>query len=285
MTQLGAELGAFPGLVGTLEIEVDDGWGSAGSTVIVPARVTNPGSHPVRVVLLVQGLAPSWCPPSQVLFLPAENTADVFLHLRPASGTQPGRYLWALTAQTPEHPLQAVTAQLLIRREPPPATPPVRRHPRRRRRILVAGAAGLLAVITAGVLVLTRHDRSPVPKPPTHHAVSPTPARTPRPTPLPVAVAGTVLAGEVGRITVTVVRLTLDDLSDQGHTTGTPVRAKVTIKGKQWTTSLPAGVYGMTFRQKGSEPASIVVDTTDLRWAAPPWVQLRPVSEQEGADQ
>jgi hypothetical protein len=280
MTQLGTEFGAAPRLTGALEITVDDGRGSAGSTVIVPARLANPEAEPVRVVLMVQGLAPSWCPPAQVLLLPGHNAADVFLHLRPALGTPPGRYPWALTVQTPDHPMQAVTAELLVRREPPPVARS-RRPSRRRRRILVAGAVGLLAVITASGLILARHLRAEEPKPIIHRVVSPSPTADVAPAALPVELAGTILAGDVGRIKVVVVRLTLDDLSDQGHASGTPVQAKVTIKGKEWTTSLPAGVYGMTFSQQAHEPASIVVDTTLLRSVPPPWVQLRPVSEQQ----
>ena len=277
MTQLGTEFGPVPSLVGAVGLTVDGGTGSAGDTVIIPARVTNPGADQVRAVLTVQGLSPSWCPPTQVLLLPAGNTAEVFLHLRPAPGTPPGRYLWALTVQTAEHPLQAVTSELLVCREPVPVKP----RPRRSRRRLLVAAGALLSVIVAVVVVLTREHHAPEPKPVIHQNVSPEPQPSAVTAP-PVALTGTILAGDVGVITVAVVRLTLDDLSDQGHATGLRVKAKVTITGKQWTTSLPAGVYGMTFTQKGYEPASIVVDTTVLRWAPPPWVQLLPVSgEQE----
>jgi hypothetical protein len=275
MTQLGTDFGAQPGLLGALELTVDHGWTSAGGTAIVPARVTNPGSEPVRVVLKVQGLADSWCPPSQVLLLSPGHTADVFWHLRPALGTPPGRYLWAMTAQTGPHPMQAATTDLLVRREPPPVKPARRRS---RRRPLVAVAAGLLAVITAGGLLLGRHHRGSAPSVTPRPVVSSVATPSSAPSPVPVALSGTILAGDVGPVTVTVVRLTLGDLIDRGHATGTPVKAKVKIKGQLWTTSLPAGVYAMTFSQKGFEPAAIVVDSTVLRWAPPPWVQLQPLA-------
>ena len=277
-------VGVVPELVGSLEITIGSGSGVAGSTVIVPAQVTNAGSEPVQVVLLIQGLAPAWCPPPQVVLLPGGNTADVFLHLRPPPGTPAGRYLWALTVQTAHHPMQAVTTELVVHRDPPPVSTP----PGRRRRPVVV-AVGLLALATAATLVAVLAHRPSAPESLPRRVSPVRPTATPTPvvgsSAEPVALAGTVLAGEVGRVRVSVVRFTLDDLSDLGRASGTPVKATVRVKGKQWTTTLPPGIYGMTFRQKGFQPSSIVVDTTVMGWAPPPWVQLSPVSGQNGDQQ
>jgi hypothetical protein len=277
MTQLGTDFGATPALAATLELTVAEGAAYPGGTVIVPAQVTNSGAHQVRVVLTVQGLPADWCPPAQTLLLPAGNTSNVFLHLAPPLGTPPARYRWSLTAQAEDHPLQAVTTELQVRREPPSIAPAGR--PSRRRRRLLITAALLAVIITTGVLVAGH--RAPASKIKAQPKAVPKIQPSTEPAPVLVTVTGTILDSEVGRVKVSVVRLTLDDLSDQRHAAvPSQVKAKVTIAGKQWTTNLPAGVYGMTFTQKGCQPASIVVDTTVLRWSPPPWVQLQPVSAQ-----
>jgi hypothetical protein len=277
-------------------IDLDDGRTWPGSAVTAEARVTMAGSAEVQAVIQVQGLEPAWCPPPQVVTVVPGVTTRLYVKLTPPPGTPPGRYLWSLTAQVPDQPMLAVTAELQVGR--PPATAPAPRRSRWRPiALLLATAIGtLLLAVTA----LTR--LAPARLPWAHpSATRPAPAptapglrhRIPRPrpgAPAPsvsataeelVRLHGTVLVGEEKVPTrITVIRLTLDDLAGVGPSrrsasAGRRARAVGTeVHGEHWSLSLPPGLYGLTFSKRGFTSESIVVATSVAGILPPPQVHL-----------
>lgn len=276
-------------LTAAVAIEVSDETVNAGSTVVVPGRVTNLTPDPVRVVLLAQGLAPSWCPPAQVLLLPEHHTAKVFLYLNPPVGTAPGRYRWALTAQLADHPLQAVTAELAICR--PQAVRASTPRPRRRRRTWLIPLA-VCAVMAAAAVVagsaLTGAGKAPGKLLPAlidtsgHTTEGPAGPSTAEQDPGPAKVGGTVFAtgsAPDGRVRASVRQLSLDAISGRAEKVTKPgkTRYQVDIVGTSWTARLPSGLYALTFSKTGYASKSIVVATITGSRASLPPVQLLPL--------
>ncbi|MBT0768201.1 hypothetical protein KIH74_04660 [Kineosporia sp. J2-2] len=283
-----------------LRLEVADRLVEAGTTVVVPGRVTNLTDEPLRTVILAQGLPAGWCPPAHVLTLPAHNSAEVFVYLTPPTGTPVGCYPWALTAQTTQQPMQAVNAELGVRRPSPPPPETARPGHPRRRWIVVSVALGM-ATAVAAVLVLLRPDtlfrpleRALVLKPPrgsTGSGTTPTPTPTESPTyrgPSEVSVSIAVQADgaqDVKGIRVELTKLNLNSLSNasQGQTEDHTVPDQV-VNGTPWTTTLPPGLYALTFTKTGYEPEQVVLDVTSANPATLPDVQLSRSPEKKETD-
>jgi hypothetical protein len=257
---------ATPAVGASIRMRLDPAMVDAGTTVAVPARIENPTDTEQCVVLLVQGLPGAWCPPAQVVQLGAGAGAEVTFHLTPPLGTTPGRYLWTLTAESPEAPLQAADSVLTVRRPPatrPPAPPRRRRH---RSPVLVALTVVVVLIALIAVKVALR-EPEPV-RPLSLAALLAEPeraanvARMNRP-PGPVRVAGTVfLTGDAPArpVRATVFALSLANLSGADRTlrrTGHRVR----IRGNDWTADLPSGLYLVRFRSPGHRGGSVVVET------------------------
>ncbi|GAB3248712.1 COG1470 family protein [Kineosporia babensis] len=278
--------------VGDLRIEVDDALVDAGGTAVVPGRVTNLSDQPVRVVLLAQGFPREWCPSPQVLLLSEKKTANVFVYLTPPPGTPVGRYLWSLTAQTAQHPMQAATAELTVRR---PQPDPVRASPKSRRRPWLV-ALTVLAVLVGAVSVaqLVREPGQAVRSELQHAQTREEPREetwmeAPSVKPAPMEIRGEIQAEGVqnpDRVTLEVTALTLAGISDLGHLH--PRRAvprPVTVRGKHWTTRVTPGLYAMKFSREGHESQTILVDTGVIDPQNPPRVRLPTEDQEPGDDQ
>lgn len=280
-----------PRALGDLQIELDPNIVDAGATAVVSARVTNLVDQEVRVVLQVRGLPLAWCPPAQVLTLPATNTAKVFQHITPPPGTPPGRYQWTLTAETAHRPMQGATSELTVRR---PQLQPARARPQKKRWpwLVPVVAVVVLAVVLAAVLFLRQpkssRSSSAAPTPTAissaarPSASSSKPASTQSPTPMasppPLPVSGTIQAenAQFARdVEVYSTRLDLVGLSSLGSGKRKPVRQlSPEVKGKRWTLDLEPGVHAMTFQMPGYQPQTIVVDTGLLEFVPVPPVKL-----------
>jgi hypothetical protein len=287
---------------GRLRIDLDDGRTWPGGSITVEARVSVPGPQEVRAVFRVQGLEAPWCPPPQVVTVSPGATARLYLKLSPVAGTPPGRYLWSLTAEVPDRPMLAVTAELRVER-PVPVAPPKRRSRWRLVALLMALVAALAALVTLSVLAPTRLPWGAETAAPAPSAGPRDPRATARPTARParptaptaptarpgaaasgsaaalVHLRGTVLTGEGKRATrITVVRLSTEDLTGTRPTSAGAVPTTPAIgtkvHGKHWSLSLPPGLYALTFSKPGYRSESIVVATTMAGTVPHPHVRL-----------
>ncbi|HST84182.1 MAG TPA: hypothetical protein VLL08_20775 [Kineosporiaceae bacterium] len=275
---------------GQLRIDLDDGHTWSGCPVTVEARVTISGPDDVQAVFRVQGLEATWCPPPQVVSVSPTAPTRLFVELRPAAGTPPGRYLWSLTAEVAGRPMLATTAQLHVARPKPAAPPPPPRSRRRPIMVLVVLVTVLLATLAALTIwapsrVFWGRDTT-APKPaPTPSQVTPTarpstehPALTEM-----VLVKGTVSA-EQGKdpVLITAVRLNLNDLTGTKPRPTSPSASaspeapgiEKHVHGKHWSLSLPPGLYGLTFSKPGHVSESIVVATAVSGTVPRPHVRL-----------
>jgi hypothetical protein len=278
---------------GRLRIDLDDGRTSSGCPVSVEARVTALGLEPVQAVIRVQGLEAPWCPPPQVVSIAPDAATRLYLKLAPTAGTPPGRYLWSLTAEVPDRPMLAVTAELHVERPSPVAPAPRRSRWRTIAKWVAASAVTLLVTL----LALTKlspsrvpwgHEATTRPKPgptaagPRHRVPRLRPSPVPSATTAPelVQVHGTVLDGQEKRPTrITAVRLSIEDLTgnDPPKTHRAAPRARAvgtTVHGKHWSLMLPPGLYGLTFSKAGYTSKSIVIATTVAESVPPPHVRL-----------
>ncbi|GAB6897072.1 COG1470 family protein [Kineosporia succinea] len=250
------------GASAVLDLDVDDRAVDAGQTVVVPARVRNLTAQPVRVVLLAQGLPAAWCPPAQVLNLTGHNTAEIFLYLSPAIGTPPGRYAWALTAQTAHRPMQAAVGELEVRRAEPEPLP---RRPKQKQPWwpVLVGAVAIMLIMTSIAFAVALHTEKPTQLPQS------TSRRTQRPEAEStrddgyVRVVGTILVD--GTADTTGVKGTarqlgpdgLKDLGRQERPEPSPMEPRV--RGKRWEVKLDGGIYALTFSKPGYAPETVVV--------------------------
>jgi hypothetical protein len=273
-----------------LQIDLDDGHTWSGCPVTVEARVTISGVDDVQAVFRVQGLEATWCPPPQVVSVSPTAPTRLFVELRPAAGTPPGRYLWSLTAEVADRPMLATTSQLHVARPKPVTPPPL---PRSRRRLVLV-LVGVLAVLLATATALTVWAPSRVfwgrdtPPKPTPLATAPNRVT---PTALPstghpaltemVLVKGTVSAEEGKEpVLITAVRLNLHDLTGTRPVPTSPSSVPAApgierhVHGKHWSLLLPPGLYGLTFSKPGHVSESIVVATAVADTVPRPHVRL-----------
>jgi hypothetical protein len=214
-----------------------------------------------------------------VLLLAEHNTANVFLYISPPSGVAAGRYQWALTAETADHPLQAAAAQLTVQRPRLVAATDAPRPVRKRSRWRVALITGLLVAWLVALKLGIEHGRHPGPsiraaqaeaaQGETAQGEAASEPLVPNLSRQPIEVrgqisviAGTSLAATEG-VQAEVYRLPLSALSgsrsagEQARRTGHRVR----IAKDLWTVRLPPGLFTVTFHLKGFEPMSVLVDT------------------------
>lgn len=257
--------------------DLEDVTAAPGDTVVASAKVGNLSENETRVVLQAQGLPASWRPVAQVIQLPAHNAARVFLYLTPPPGTAPGRYQWALTAETGHAPLQAISAQLIVTRPPPtPDLPPSRTPSRRWARL--AAVVIVLAVLALTGFLLHRPGPPPVPMAPGEvddlgERGSELQARDESE---PITIRGKVFV--VGArpdepVRASVRKVGLDDLTGSSKARR-PLRRQLEIAGNDWSVRLRPGLYTATFVKPGCAPQSVLIDNLGPGLAAPPSVQL-----------